>query len=474
MLFFGKKHADATNQGADGGDLKSIAESLYKQNFEIVTKNKTLSLLSKLYEISILTLQPPALCKKISETIQVDFDFEFVGIMSYDRKNDKLSSLATARSERFYFDLSVKKVSLDNVAITNVASVPFLAQVITQKAPGYSLAVADVFGSALSQDKLTALQASKNVASILVYPLVIEGQTIGIFVMILNRAYDSLSASEKESIHSLINVTAVALDKALVYEQLKISNKKLESANKELERLDQAKSEFLSIASHQLRTPLTVIKGYTSMVQEGSFGKVPVKIAGILDKVFISTERLISLVESLLNISRIEAGRIEFDMQPVDLTEVIKLLVADFQQKAAAKGLVLEFTPEKNVPAASTDPQKVKEVISNLLDNAIKYTEKGSINVGLHPESQSIVFTSQDTGLGIEPEDLPRLFNKFVRGKGMQQVHTEGTGLGLYFARMVVEQMGGRIWAESEGKGKGSKFSFSLPMADKSKVVKIK
>jgi signal transduction histidine kinase len=255
---------------------------------------------------------------------------------------------------------------------------------------------------------------------------------------------------------------------------LATANSKLESANKELERLDQSKSEFLSIASHQLRTPLTVIKGYTSMLQEGSFGKVPVKIAEVLDKVFISTERLISLVESLLNISRIEAGRIQFDMQPVDLTKTIAELVTDFQQKAAAKKLTLEFTPEKNVPAASADPQKVKEIISNLLDNAIKYTDKGSINIGLHQESQSIVFTSQDTGLGIEPEDLPRLFNKFVRGKGMQQVHTEGTGLGLYFARMVVEQMGGRIWAESEGKGKGSKFSFSLPMADKSKVTKIK
>src|SRR5690606_5924488 len=105
-------------------------------------------------------------------------------------------------------------------------------------------------------------------------------------------------------------------------------------------------------------------KGYTSMLQEGSFGKVPVKIGEVLDKVFISTERLISLVESLLNISRIEAGRIQFDMQPVDLTKTISELVTDFQQKAATKKLVLEFTPEKNVPAASADPQKVKEIIS--------------------------------------------------------------------------------------------------------------
>lgn len=256
--------------------------------------------------------------------------------------------------------------------------------------------------------------------------------------------------------------------------KLEVTNKKLAGANKELERLDQSKSEFLSIASHQLRTPLTVIKGYISMVQEGNFGKVPAKLAEVLGKVYISNERLISLVESLLNISRIEAGRIQFDIQPVDIVATTEAIVADFQQKAQAKSLKLEFTPDKNIPPVAADPQKIKDIISNLIDNSIKYTPSGEVNISIHQESQSVVFDCRDTGLGIDPEDLPRLFNKFVRGKGMQQVHTEGTGLGLYFARMVTENMGGRIWVESEGKGKGSKFSFSLPMADKAKATKVK
>lgn len=256
--------------------------------------------------------------------------------------------------------------------------------------------------------------------------------------------------------------------------KLEVTNKKLAGANKELERLDQSKSEFLSIASHQLRTPLTVIKGYISMVQEGNFGKVPAKLAEVLGKVYISNERLISLVESLLNISRIEAGRIQFDIQPVDIVATTEAIVADFQQKAQAKSLKLEFTPDTNIPRVAADPQKIKDIISNLIDNSIKYTPSGEVNISIHQESQSVVFDCRDTGLGIDPEDLPRLFNKFVRGKGMQQVHTEGTGLGLYFARMVTENMGGRIWVESEGKGKGSKFSFSLPMFDKAKATKVK
>jgi signal transduction histidine kinase len=256
--------------------------------------------------------------------------------------------------------------------------------------------------------------------------------------------------------------------------ELKKASKELKKANKELKRLDNAKSEFLSIASHQLRTPLTVIKGYVSMMQEGSFGKISKIVKGNLDKVYISTERLIGLVESLLNISRIESGRLEFDVKPTDLTKVVSDIVEGFQKRAKDKKLSLQFTPDPNVPQAAVDAQKIKEVMSNIIDNSIKYTNKGSITVSLHQESQSVVFSCQDTGIGVLPEDLPRLFEKFVRGKGMMQVYTEGTGLGMYFARMVVENMGGRIWGESPGKNKGSKFSFSVPLADSKKASKIK
>jgi signal transduction histidine kinase len=290
----------------------------------------------------------------------------------------------------------------------------------------------------------------------------------------------------RSSIFLLILIFGIYLIKSIINEvkqreklqvltnELREASKKIKQANKELKRLDNAKSEFLSIASHQLRTPLTVVKGYVSMIQEGSFGKVPKKIGENLEKVYISTERLISLVESLLNISRIESGRLKFDIQPVDLNETVGLIVEGFQKKAKEKKLKLEFSSDDSLPKASVDPQKVKEIISNLIDNSIKYTKKGSITVGLHQESQSMVFACSDTGIGIIPEDLPRLFEKFVRGKGMMEVYTEGTGLGLYFARMVVENMGGRIWAESPGKNKGSKFSFSVPLADKGKAKKVK
>ena len=275
-------------------------------------------------------------------------------------------------------------------------------------------------------------------------------------------------------IRSVLNEVSRREDMEKLTQDLQIATKDLRGVNKELKKLDQAKSEFLSIASHQLRTPLTVIKGYVSMMLEGSFGKLPKLIGENLNKVYLSNERLISLVESLLNISRIESGRLEFDIQPTDLIKITEPIIDGFKQKTDQKGLKLEFSPDKNVPSVLADSSKIKEVISNLIDNSIKYTNKGEIIISLHQESQSIIFSCQDTGIGILPEDLPRLFEKFVRGKGMMQVYTEGTGLGLYFARMVIENMGGRIWVESAGKDQGSKFSFSLPVADKSKIKKIK
>lgn len=255
--------------------------------------------------------------------------------------------------------------------------------------------------------------------------------------------------------------------------KLNQATKELSKANQELKRLDESKSEFLSISSHQLRTPLTIIKGYSSMLMEGNFGKLSKPVKDSVSKIFISTERLIGLVESLLNISRIEAGRIDFTIESVDLTAITKSMVNDFQEKAKARKLKLAFQSKEKMPKVLADAQKIKDVVSNLLDNAIKYTKKGEIMVGLHQEGQSVVFTSQDTGIGLDVDDIGRLFNKFTRGKDSSKVNTEGTGLGLYYARVLVENMGGRIWVESPGKDKGSKFSFSLPLADKKQAKKI-
>ncbi|MEK7072399.1 MAG: ATP-binding protein [Patescibacteria group bacterium] len=246
----------------------------------------------------------------------------------------------------------------------------------------------------------------------------------------------------------------------------------LKKANDKLKRLDQAKLEFLSIASHQLRTPLTVIKGYVSMMLEGNFGEIPKLVKENLNKIYLANERLISLVESLLNISRIESGRLEFDIKPTDLVTITQSLMGDFKIKAKKKGLQLNFLVEKNIPNVLVDAQKIKEVIIYLIDNAIKYTDRGHIDVSLYPESQSVIFTCQDTGQGISVQDLSNLFNKFIQKNDTASALSESTGLSLYFSKMVVENMDGKIWAESAGVNQGSKFLFSVPRAGKNPIKK--
>ena len=246
---------------------------------------------------------------------------------------------------------------------------------------------------------------------------------------------------------------------AKLAEQLKLANAKLQE-------VDKVKTEFISIASHQLRTPLTIIKGYTSMALEGSFGRFTKEQHDVIDKLSKSAERLINLIEDLLNISRLEQGRIEYEYKVMNIVPLVEGVVEELQPKADKKGLKLTFVPPaRSVPRVRADEQKIRQVFINLVDNSIKYTERGNVAVAVKPEETKVLFTVTDTGIGIAQDDLSTLFKKFVRGSHVSQMYTEGVGLGLYFARKVVENHGGKIWAESAGKGQGSVFTVELPMA---------
>jgi signal transduction histidine kinase len=257
-------------------------------------------------------------------------------------------------------------------------------------------------------------------------------------------------------------------------EELQIMSDKLAQANDKLVKLDNAKSEFISIASHQLRTPLTSIKGYTSLLLEGSYGKVDSKQEDVLNKIYSSNERLVNLVEDLLNISRIESGRMEFTFDKWKMEDLCKEVVDGLMLKAKGRDLYLDFKlPETPMPLVTIDGAKVREVISNMTDNAIKYTKKGGVKVKLEflkgSEQRvncgegSVRVTVSDTGIGIPLEEMPYLFGKFSRGKDTSRLNTGGTGLGLYVGKRMIEANGGIIWAESEGANLGSRFIIEIP-----------
>ena len=307
-------------------------------------------------------------------------------------------------------------------------------------------------------------------------PLNIKDKTIGLIALGQKESGDMYNDEDINMMDVISAQAAIALENATLYEKVKRFNIKLKKevekateelvkANEQLKQLDQAKSDFISIASHQLRTPLTVVKGYVSMILERNFGEVGEKQVGPLEKVYESNERLIQLVENLLNVSRIESGRLQFSFKEYQLEDMVDSVVEELSSYAKKKNLNLVWNrPASPLPKVYIDEEKVRQVVMNLTDNSIKYTQKGTVSVSLKQVGDDLQFCVSDSGMGILASDLPNLFKKFSRGTGTSLVHTEGTGLGLYVARQMIEAHKGKTWAESEGEYKGSKFFFTLPI----------
>ncbi len=227
--------------------------------------------------------------------------------------------------------------------------------------------------------------------------------------------------------------------------------------------IDRQKSEFVSVASHQLRTPLTSIKWFLEMMLDGDAGVVSEEQKELLEQVSESTERMIGLVNTLLNISRIESGRVKVDPQPTDLNHLIEGIVQEQLPIATQRGVSLKVT-KPELPTISIDQKLVQEVFANLLSNAIKYTPtKGKVALKAKIDGEYIQFAISDTGMGIPEKDKEKMFHKFFRAENAVVRETEGNGMGLYVCKSIVELSGGRIWYDSV-ENKGTTFYFTLPL----------
>jgi len=229
--------------------------------------------------------------------------------------------------------------------------------------------------------------------------------------------------------------------------------------------IESLKTEFVSIAAHQLRTPLSAIKWILRMFIEGDLGSLSKQQKEYIEKAYVSNERMIKLINDLLNITRIEEGRFLYKTKRADLVGLVKQAAASFKNNIEKKGLDFNFKkPKIKTPQVNIDEEKVKLAIQNILENAISYTQKGSIKVEVSfsaPKKEFLV-SVKDTGIGIPRSQQKRVFSRFFRAGNAIKVDTEGSGLGLYIAKNVVEAHGGRIWFHSE-ENKGSSFFFTIP-----------
>ena len=231
-------------------------------------------------------------------------------------------------------------------------------------------------------------------------------------------------------------------------------------------RANQLKSEFLASMSHEFRTPLNSILSFTELMLLELDGSVTSEQKQDLEMIKESGEDLLALVNNLLDLSKIEAGRVELYTEPVDPVDVVAVVTSQLAMKALEKGLSLTTDVFQDVPVVMADEARLRQVLRNLVENALKYTEEGGVHIGVYYENGEVIFSVKDTGIGIAQEDLKIIFDKFSQARREPTKKFGGAGLGLSVAKELVELHGGKIWVESE-KGTGSTFSFSMPPVQK-------
>lgn len=299
---------------------------------------------------------------------------------------------------------------------------------------------------------------------------------ISVVVLIFIAELFMASSPEELSLEFIITVLIVFSSSFLVgsvkreiqsKEKITLLVRDLDLMSKRLKILDKKKSEFLSIASHHLRDPLTAIKGYASMLEEGSFGELSLAVREAVGKIFTSSGHLITMISDFMDISRIESGEMSYSFANVDVKKLVIDLADGMKQSADRAHLGFHISIEGKDDATFItvgDAGKLRQVFSNLIDNSIKYTPSGDIYVALSKSEngKKILFSLSDTGIGMTETTKEKIFHKFSRADGVSKVYTEGTGLGLYVAKEIIRKHEGRIWADSRGEGHGSSFYVEL------------
>jgi signal transduction histidine kinase len=270
----------------------------------------------------------------------------------------------------------------------------------------------------------------------------------------------SITKNDQDLLEQLGGAVGVALDNKLLLEENQRVLRQLQKTNQRLKEMDETKDEFISMASHQLRTPLTSVKGYVSMVLEGDAGKITTQQKELLTQAFTSSQRMVYLIADLLNVSRLKTGKFIIDAKPTNLADVVEGEISQLREQAKSKKMKFVYDKPANFPEILLDETKIRQVIMNFTDNAIYYTPMGgSITIELKCDKSHIYFMVKDNGLGVPKAEQSHLFGKFYRASNAKKARPDGTGLGLFMAKKVVTAQGGSILFESV-EGKGSTFGF--------------
>lgn len=333
-----------------------------------------------------------------------------------------------------------------------------------------------------SDDAIRRMLISHRIA--LLMPLTRQDGVIG-YLALGEQKSSGYAKRDLKVLHTVSDELVIAIQNALSVQEVKLINAHLEqriatataelrTSNARLKRLDASKDEFLSMASHQLRTPLTSVKGYLSMMLDGDMGKLTPMQKQVLEEAFSSSERMVHLIHDFLNVSRLQTGKFMLELSDVRLDTLIEQEVQSLESVAASHSMKLEFVNTAGEVTLHLDDTKMRQVVMNYIDNAIYYSHPDTtITISLETTDKEVIMRVKDTGIGVPKSEQEHLFEKFYRATNARKQRPDGTGVGIYLAKRVVAALGGNIVFESK-EGKGSTFGFRLPLKQDESLLEDK
>ncbi|MBI2040228.1 GAF domain-containing sensor histidine kinase [Candidatus Microgenomates bacterium] len=441
----------------------------------IPQKKESLESLWRLTKILMENLEFEDVIYKVVNSLLTELGYlksgyRIVVLSLIDEKAGGLRRIALSETAEARRATSVSTIPFEKIVIPFSATNNLGIKVLLTGRPEVTSYWPDILSPPLSKEAALTNQKSAGIQTSMVYPVFSRGKPIGSLIFSMVKEYKEVTEEEKDLLSGFTDLIGLAVENSMLFTTLRRTTAQLEVANQKLKELDRLKDDFVSIASHELRTPMTAIRSYVWMALNRSDVPLSQKVEKYLARILISTERLINLVNDMLNVSRIESGRIEINPEPVDLIKLVKDIVDEVYYSKSAEQTIQFVILEKPTPQVFADPEKLRQVLLNLVGNSLKFTPPGGkIIFDFFSDGQTVETSVKDSGVGISKEDLSRLFQKFGRldNSYVAISSSGGTGLGLYISKALIDLMHGKIWASSEGLDKGATFTFSLPVANR-------
>ncbi len=438
-------------------ELNHAQEELDKRLSGLDALQKTSRLIST-------TLDEGEIFDRLKQSLSAELDFEQYVILTYSTKDSFQAKVVEGFGDK-EIQLIVAGITLDQALMNKLLAGEIFSS--SKSSPQQAKEIAQIF----------------NTQHFILSPIISQGGMVGlVFVGNASNTF-TITEGDEELVAILANQIGQSIQNARLFEEVYLSSRmletkvlertqQLESALEEVQNISKTKTEFISAVSHELRTPLTSIKGYAAILMDGKLGEIPEQVKERLGKINTHSDSLVQLINNLLDISRIESGRVEMNMSECALIDMIENVHDLLTPQMKEKGVHWKTNIDPSIPPVRVDASQYERVFINLISNAIKFTPSdGTITVTAKREDNTIQMKITDTGIGIAEKDVVRLFDEFYRVENKINQNVKGTGLGLPLAKKIVEAHGGKMWVTSVV-NEGTTFHFTLPLKNEQSTTK--